>query len=150
MRDSTGKQIDAVYRLETVGDSATIVFESRGGARGSGDEQNTEYAKGLEELLRVLKESRVQLVDVLVDSERVAHRPVSDRRVQIVGESYPLTIGDPSALRKRISAGAAKVGRTKGAKGGGNPNKRLRLFTSEPSVAALAARLGMIPTSSQA
>lgn len=150
MRDSTGKEIDAVYRLETVGDSATIVFESRGGARGSGDEQNTEYAKGLEELLRVLKESRVQLVDVLVDSERVAHRPVADRRVQIVGESYPLTIGDPSALRKRISAGAAKVGRTKGAKGGGNPNKRLRLFTSEPSVAALAARLGMIPTSSQA
>lgn len=142
VRDSSGKEIDAVFRIETVGDSATIVFESRGGARGSGVEQNTEYAKGLEELLRSLKDGHVKILDVLVDSDRVAHLPIADRRVQIVGESYPLTIGDPSALRKRISAGAAKVGRTKGAKGGGNPNKRLRLFTSEPSVSGLATRLG--------
>ena len=39
-----------------------------------------------------------------------------------------LTIPDPGALRRKISAGQAQIGRAKGAKGGGNQTKRLRFF----------------------
>lgn len=141
VKDSGGREVDASFRLERVGDSSTIVFESRGGTKGSASERNTEYAKGLELLLERLKKGGLQVEDILVESRDTASLAASDRRLKLASEEFPLTIKDAEALRKKISAAQALVGRAKGAKGGGNQTKRLRFFIAGATLSALEALL---------
>jgi hypothetical protein len=138
-----GKQLDASFRVERVGDAQTIVFESRGGTRGSADERNVDYAEGLELLLQRLKRAGLALADVLVESRDTEKLPAADRRVVLEDAPYPVIIEDVEAIRRKLSAAQAKVRRAKGARGAGNRTRRLRLFVQggSDSIAELAAML---------
>jgi hypothetical protein len=127
VRRNGGVVLDASFRVEPLGDRLTIVYESRGGARGSEDQRNKDYAEGLELVLRRLQAAGIRLADVLVESRETEKLPTAQRRVLPAGAEYPMAIEDPAALRKKLSAAQAKVGRRPGAKGGGNQTRRLRL-----------------------
>ncbi len=126
VRDQTGRPLRASYRIERVGESLTIVFESRGGTRGSEAERNPDYADGLLALLTRLGAAGISLADVVVESRDTASLPREER--SLGGASYPVTIDDPDVVRRWISSAQAGVGRAPGAKGSGNRTRRLRLF----------------------
>jgi hypothetical protein len=130
MRDDAGELLDASFRVESVGGQLTILYESRGGTKGSGSERNTQYEKGLEVLLARLAAIDAQITDAVIESERMRGLPLDQRRLAIEGESYPLRITDPVALRSKLGAAQRKVGRAKGAKGSGNSTRRIRLFVT--------------------
>lgn len=127
VRQDDGRQLDASFRVERVGDTWTVVFESRGGTRGSAAERNSDYAEGLELVLRRLGLAGVDISDIAVESRETERLPLEDRRLDL-GESYPLRVVDAVMLRRKISAAQAKVGRAEGARGAGNRTKRIRLF----------------------
>ncbi|MCC6665011.1 MAG: DEAD/DEAH box helicase family protein [Polyangiaceae bacterium] len=139
-----GEPINATFTVERVGDAQTVVIRARGGARGSSDELNTDYAEGLELVLRRLGEAGFRIADAQVESRDTAKLSPEDRRLPLP-VAYPVAIEDSSRLRKQISAAQAKVGRAPGARGGGNQNKRIRLFLADGdkqiTEAALAQRL---------
>lgn len=131
VRGTDGSPIDATFRVEPAGDLLTVVFESRGGTRGSKDERNTEYDAGLRTILERLKARGLRIADALVESRDTESLPPEQRRIQLdddVGGGYPVTIGDAEAVRRALSAGQARVGRKPGARGAGNRTKRIRLF----------------------
>jgi superfamily II DNA or RNA helicase/diadenosine tetraphosphate (Ap4A) HIT family hydrolase/SOS-response transcriptional repressor LexA len=141
VRKDDGSEIDASFRVERVGTAWTVVFESRGGTRGTSAERNSDYAEGLELILRRLGLARVDVDDIIVESRETDRLPLADRRIEL-GKPYPLRIADAAALRRRISAAQAKIGRAEGARGSGNQTKRLRLFlTFDGSARDLAALL---------
>ena len=128
LRRDNGAVIDASFRVERVGDVTTLIFESRGGTRGSANERNADYAEGLELILARLKTKSVPITDVLVESRDTESISLVDRRLPLV---YPLTIADAREVRRQISAMQARIGRTPGARGGGNQTRRLRLFLGD-------------------
>lgn len=138
VRDHRGQAIDASFRVERVGDARTIVFESRGGTKGARTERNTDYAAGLQLLLERLQKAEMRLADVLVESRDTESIPAAERRVVLKDAPYPVTLVDAEATRLKISAAQALVGRAKGAKGGGNQNKRLRIFVEGPGSDSIA------------
>ena len=87
--------------------------------------------------------STVHIADrtVTVESRDTSSLAAADRRLALRDEQYPLTIKDADGLRKKISAAQAVVGRSKGAKGGGNQTKRLRIFIEGASLSALETLL---------
>jgi hypothetical protein len=115
-----------------VGDTLTIVFESRGGTKGSRDERNTEYVEGLETLLTRLADARLNIDDILVESRETTALS-REKRQLVLSNPYPLSVDDAAALRREISAAQARVGRPKGARGSGNSTRRLRIFLAEAS-----------------
>ena len=128
--DDAGRERDATFHVETIEAIPTIVFESRGGARGATSERNREYAAGLEILLERLKVMGATITDALIETARSSDLPPERRRLVLKGRTYPLALGreqDVPKLRQALSAAQAKVGQTKGAKGG-NPTKRIRLL----------------------
>jgi hypothetical protein len=127
VRRDDGVTIDATFRVERVGDVQTIVIESRGGTTGSTAERNRDYAPGLELVLKRLGAAGFRLADAQVESRETLNLPPADRRLD-VGAAFPITIDNPAALRKRMSAAQARVGRAPGARGGGNQTRRVRLF----------------------
>jgi hypothetical protein len=114
--------------VEPVGDALTIVFESRGGTRGSVGERNTEYSAGLRLILERLGALGIGINDALVESRDSGTLPPEQRRIALGPGAYPLRISDPEVARKALSAGQARVGRKPGARGRGNGTKRIRLF----------------------
>jgi hypothetical protein len=150
IRTDNGAELDASFRVERVGNLNHIIWESRGGTRGSAEARNADYAEGLELLLRRLASSGLRLGDVWVDSRDTSTTPPAERRVVLEGDPYPITITDAGALRRKLSAAQARVGRARGAKGGGNQTRRLRIALEGPEVspARLAASLrsGAAPT----
>jgi hypothetical protein len=128
VHDDVGNKLDASFRVERVGDGFTIVFESRGGTRGTSGERNVDYGRGLELILQRLGDARLDIDDVLVESRDTALLPDDQRRVTVDGEPFPLKVGNAAALSRKLSAAQARVGRAPGAKGAGNRTKRLRIF----------------------
>ena len=126
VHDDTGRPIDARFEVERSHERLSLLFHSRGGARGAAAERNTDYAQGLELLLGRLAKLGVEVIDGFVDSASTASLPEGERRL-LKGLSYPLRIEDPAQARKALGRAMAKVGRKAGAKGGGNQNKRIRL-----------------------
>lgn len=125
--DDDGREIDASFRVETVGERRTIVFESRGGTAGTKQSRNEDYNRGLSLVLKQIAEAGEVLLDALVESRDTASVPEEQRRL-VLSRPYPIQIEDPEALRREMSRAQAKVGRAPGAKGGGNQTRRLRLF----------------------
>ena len=78
-----GTELAASFRVERVGDATTIVFESRGGTRGSVNERNSDYAQGLELVLARLKTKGFRIREVLVESRHTASIPPVDRRLPL-------------------------------------------------------------------
>jgi hypothetical protein len=127
IRRDDGTVVDASFRIERAGDAVEIVFEAGGGTRGTAAARNTEYAAGLELVLRRLGEAGLALSDVLVDTRDTRSLTPEERRVVLASGAYPVVIADAAALRREISAGQKRVGRAPGAKGSGNQTRRLRL-----------------------
>lgn len=128
--DDNGAELDATFHVERQSGDVTVLFESRGGRRGGPDARNVDYNAGLRLLLERLGEAGAVLQQVLVDSRTTRDRPASERHVEIDGFEYPLdlsTVPDFEALRVAIGRGQARVGRDPSARGGGNPNKQIRL-----------------------
>ncbi len=120
-------EIDATYSRVREGTESWIFFESRGGAHGSDEEQNTEYNRGLEVLLGQLKDEGVVIREILVDSKTLGEATDDEKRVMLAGYTYPFVIDDPARLRAAIAEGQRHVGRREGAKGAGNSTRRLRI-----------------------
>ena len=127
-----GAPLDARFVLEQHGDRLHVIMESRGGTKGSDDERNTQYGPGLDLLLARLKELKARIFDALVDSSKTRALPMEERRLLPTETAFPITIGDPVELRRRITRAAAQVGREPGAKGRGNETKRIRLIVEAP------------------
>jgi superfamily II DNA or RNA helicase/diadenosine tetraphosphate (Ap4A) HIT family hydrolase len=147
-RDERGRDVDATFRVEPVGDGLSVVFESAGGTRGSAGARNTEYGKGLRIVLERLAASGYRIADAQVVSRDTAHVESDALRLRIEGRGYPLTIDDAEDLRRKLSRAMARVGRAPGAKGGGNGEKKIRLWLEGEPVSAeeLAERIaGVAP-----
>ncbi len=128
VRRADGTELDASFRVERVGDATTVVFESRGGTRGSSAQRNADYDDGLTLLLTRLHDAGIGLADVVVESREGARLAPAERRVTITDRPYPIEIGDAVTLRRQLGAAQAQVGRAPGARGSGNRTRRLRLF----------------------
>ncbi len=147
---SEGGELDATFSIEVSHGDISLIFEARGGARGSTSARNTEYAAGLEVVLDRLKAENAAIRDILVDSSAVRELPAEERRLVLRGNRvYPIALGaenDIHELRLAISDAQARVGRPDDAGGGGNPTRRLRLSlgfraSEPPSIRQLASRL---------
>jgi hypothetical protein len=128
IRRDDGASVDASFRIERVDGRETIVFESRGGTRGTAAARNTEYGLGLRLLLERLGRAAIRIADVHVESRETERLPIEGRRVELEGMAYPLAVDDAEAVRRALASGQAKVGRAPGAKGAGNRTRRLRIF----------------------
>jgi len=140
--DDDGGAVDATFHIEEAAGRLSIVFHARGG---TGDKAlNTKYAEGLTIILERLRLMNATLVDAVVDSRTAAKLPWEARQLH---DEFPMRLRDLTDmdhLRRRLSKGAAAAGRPKGAKGGGNNTKRVRLFVSLPrtlKAATLEAKL---------
>ena len=131
--DDAGAPVDAHFEMERVGSQLCILFHSRGGTKGSGSETNTQYALGLEILLRRLSDMGIAICDGFVASQATAHLSEQQRRVEEEGLRYPVIASDAHETRKAFSRGMARVGRPAGAKGGGNQTRRIRLLLEAES-----------------
>lgn len=138
---ANGKPLDATFRLERFENRMTIVVDSRGGTRGSAAERNVDYNQGLELILARLKKLEIAIADVQVDSKTTANLAPEERRVHVDGEEFPIMVTDATALRRKLSAAQARVGRAEGAKGGGNQTKRIRIYLTEASTRFPASEL---------
>jgi hypothetical protein len=128
MRRADGTPVDASFRVEPVGDSLSIVLESRGGARGSKGERNTEYTQGLLLLLERLRERGLRIADAAVESRDTMAVPVEERRLHLESHPYPFVIDNAEEVRRALSAAQANIGRAPGARGAGNSTKRIRVL----------------------
>lgn len=139
VRRSNGTELDAAFRLERVGDSATVVIEAAGGTKGTPSRINEDYREGFLLVLERLRALNISLAEIVVDSRETRKLPPDQRRVVIPERSFPLVIDDPATLRSEISAAAGRTGRRQGSKGGGNPERRLRLFLHSDAPFSLAS-----------
>ncbi len=129
--------LDAKFDLEDFEGEPTIVLHSRGADR------NSDYARGLELLLQRLGQAGVEIVRIAVESGGTRALPLAQRILHIEGVDYPIELNkvdDVVELRKDIGKAGAAVGRKPGAKGAGNPNKRLRIWLSRTVEADVLAR----------
>ncbi|GEM_PF-2058638 len=127
VRDESGREIDASFRIERAPDGLSLVFASHGGAGGSAGVRNHDHGAGLGLLLARLDRAQVSLPDLRVEFERTQDLPDVDRRVVLEGRPFPVTVDDPAALRQALGTAQARIGRRPGAKSPGNNTRRLRL-----------------------
>lgn len=129
--NESGSAMDADASVEVAGASATITFESRGPGR------NTEYIPAFELVFRRLARIAATVDDASVDSRETKLLSDEDRRATPAGMGYPFALSnEPQAmeLAAAIRAAAARVGQAQGAKGGGNPTKRIAVRVSIPGL----------------
>ena len=103
-----------------------IIFQSRGGKKGSPSARNPDYFPALEELLRRFKEAQAVIATIYVDSERVRHLSIQERVLEM---DFPLRVHDLenlNELRREICRKQQPVGRRPGTSGG-NSTKQIRL-----------------------
>src|SRR5438552_137682 len=112
-----GTEVDATFEVESIDGEVTLAVESRGGAQGQPGARNIEYAEGLEILLGRLQRRGVRIGDAAVESRATKDLPRDDRRLEIDGMEYPITIQEPADLQRKIGAAQARVGRERDAKG---------------------------------
>ena len=120
-RGPEGGELDATYHLEQTEGQVSIVFHSAGGRAGTAAALNREYAPGLEALLEDLRARKIQIADILLDTNQTRELPLEERRLQLRGDrESPLDLSeepDLADLRRAISAAQ-----------GNNPNRRIRII----------------------
>jgi hypothetical protein len=135
--DEEGTVLDAEYHVEPDGQAFALILESRGGGEaGSSRPRHPDYNRALSILLHRLARLDSVLVDALVDSTstRALGLPASGRRIA----DGPVRLRqepDLEALRHRMGAAQARVGRSPESSGGGNRTKRIRLRLEVPGFA---------------
>jgi putative restriction endonuclease len=133
--DDSGQPINSRCSIDRAGVGWNIILESRGGARGSSNERNTDYSRGLALIVRRLAAVNALITDARVESERLIGRGLSesDRRLNSELLVYPLALDlDNEALitadLKRTQAGVGSIP----SKGGHNNTRRLLLSIRIP------------------
>lgn len=124
VRTDDGVELDAEFDIQE-GFPIVLTLESRGGGR------NNDYNPALELLLARLGRQRATIQEVLISSRDAVSKPWQDRIVTMDGKPYPirLTPGtDAHALRRGLSTAQQRTGRAPGARGGGNPTKRISVM----------------------
>ena len=123
--------LDASVSIESIDGIFGVIFESRGGRRGSKSARNTDYYDALEILiLRLKKKSIVKSIEVFLVSSIMLIKPVEERLVKIDGEhNISLNRYSANELRKKISLAISKMKENE-ASMGGNPTKRILISTN--------------------
>ena len=127
--DQQGKPINATFQVEVSDGKTSVIIRSRGGTKGSANEQNTEYNLGVELILSRLKAKGCKLVDAVLDTKYTKSQGLShDERRLNVGK-YPIALSSQNLSKLTKGLCDAQRGiRKPGAKGLGNNTKRMRLF----------------------
>lgn len=136
--------VDAAFRTEWRDSVLCILWESRGGTRGSSQARNTQYSEGLVILLKRLAQLQARVVDIQVDSSRTARLAADARRVELPGRAYPVSIDDPESLAKSIGAAQAQVARAPNALGSGNSTRRLCIEVEGEQLSAVGDLSGFL------
>jgi 5-methylcytosine-specific restriction protein A len=92
-------------------------------------------------LLSRLKEIQAVITDILVESKETASLASENRRINPKNYNFPILTGsvaEISDLRKAISSAQGKVGRAPGAKGPGNPTRRIRIYFTSNTLPGVA------------
>jgi hypothetical protein len=124
-----GQVLDAEFGTQLDDDGVLrLTIHSRGGGAKS---RNSDYNEGLETLLERLAETGARLIDAAVMSKATLQLDWSEKRLVLEDFPYPIDLGavhDIGQLRNQLGQTQAKVGREPGARGGGNPTKRIQLL----------------------
>lgn len=126
VRRDEGGEMDAEFDV-IEGVPLRITFESRGGGR------NNDYIPALELLIARLAGLQATILEILISSRDALVLPWQERVLRMSGLSYPLRLDprvDASNLRSAISAAQQRTARAPGAKGSGNPTKRIEVALS--------------------
>ena len=120
-----GRDSGATFAVEMVGQAHTLRYDSRGTTEGS-----RAYRAGLELLFERLAALDITIKDACVETRTTKDLSRAKRRLQLAGRKFPLDLAreETSTLRAAFGTAAARVGRPPGARGGGNGNKRLRIY----------------------
>ncbi|HEX6811159.1 MAG TPA: DEAD/DEAH box helicase family protein, partial [Planctomycetota bacterium] len=108
VRSRDGKEMDAHFHVEDLGDHIAVVYMSRGGTKGSKTVRNVDYTAGLDALLQRAGESGFRLERVLLDSLPARKTSWQERLLrfeEVGGEPLPLdlAITDTQRLRRWIA-----------------------------------------------
>ena len=122
-------ELDATFSVGRSREMQFVLIESRG------PDRNEDYGLGLDALLRGLADLDASIEDIVIDSTEARALPTDQRRAEIQSQKYPFHlhgIGNLAELRRDITSAVAAAARSPGAKGPGNPTKRVRLVFTEP------------------
>lgn len=126
--DDENKPIDATFDCEDFEGEPTIVFHSRGGGEVP---RNTEYGRGLDVLLERLRTHGIKIMRIAVETLATRTVPLEERVIHLQDNPYPIDLAlnhNVRGFRERLGQAVAETARKKGAKGGGNATKRLRIW----------------------
>lgn len=138
-----GSATGATFDVERVEGATTIRYDSRGTTAGT-----RAYRRGMVLLLTRLSDAGVTIQDACIETRTTQHLSRAQRRLPIKAPfSFPMRVEvddeeGADALRAAIHTAAARAGRAKDAKGGGNGTKRLRIYLkTRVSAAELRRRI---------
>lgn len=121
--------LDAGFSVGRNVDNDFLIVESRG------PDRNVDYLPGLEALLFGLADIDATLDEVLIETRATGGLEFAERRISATGIEFPVAlrrVGDIGDFRRSVTKAVASTGRAPGARGPGNPTKRLRLSFSAP------------------
>ena len=122
IHSDSGEKMNAHFEVR----EGELIFFSRGGAKGTPTEQNTDYSPALLLLLKRLEKSELNIAGIWVDSSRVQGLSMEERSIFHDGDLER----SPAELRTELFRRIASVGRSPTSKSRGNPTKRLRFAFS--------------------
>jgi 5-methylcytosine-specific restriction protein A len=150
--DDGGRELAAEYRVEPDEPDLAVLWESRSGR----PERNRDYNQALTILLTRLACLDAVLADALVDSRRTQELALQEAERRLIQAPVRLASEpDMDAVRRRLGAAQARIGRASGTAGPrGNPTRRVRLRVQVPGyslgdAARLAETLGRPPASAR-
>lgn len=131
--DDDGRCVSATFHAQVDGEP-WVRFDSSGGSEPN--RTNREYNLGLQLVLQRLGLGGATLLDITVESDRVALLEQEQRQVIIDEAAYPIDLArwpDFAQLQRGIGRGAARVGRDPESKSEGNRQKQIRLHLRFPA-----------------
>lgn len=130
-----GTRLDADFDVVATGQRFSFIFNSKSGGGPSGTPRNLDYNPALRLILDRLKLLWATLDDAAVVSERAMRLDPEQRRLDLDGYAFPVTVGMASStdkLRKAICRAQRTIGRTDGNASLGNPSKRIQVWFTLP------------------
>jgi hypothetical protein len=124
-----GTETGATFAVERVEGATTIRYDSRGTTEGT-----RAYRRGMVLLLQRLASVGATVVDAAIETRTTAHLSLDARRLPLRPPlAFPLKVEadtdeEADTIRAAFHTAAARAGRAKSAKGGGNGTKRLRIW----------------------
>jgi hypothetical protein len=127
--DAKGRRLDANVEIKRHSDGPRIVFESQGPGR------NKDYITAFDIVLSRLAGLSATLRDATVVSKQTRHLSHLQKRLLIDDQRYPIKLaaaGEGLAAARALRRAAAAAGRSRAARGGGNPTKRVEIRFTIP------------------